>query len=115
LKGFKFIFLLLCFSFFVKAVDSPLNTSPGTIARNESRLNKIEKYQDVIKAPDFKLSKLKRSKKPKGINVIVPSVLDDAFHKFHDYSDLTLSAVKGSYSLSLDYSHGKRGPPSRLG
>jgi len=116
LKNFFYTFLFLfCFASFGKVAALPGNNQlkPGTT--KNYKLDKSGKYSDVLNPATSKITKQKRPKKPKGIQVIVPNVsTHTTFHKFYHYSDFSAHEVKGNYSLLLHYSHGKRGTHCHL-
>ena len=115
MKKFNYIFLFLLLGFLGKTVALPSKHSLGASINKESKLEKSKKYSEIIiTSGTAKFHKQKRPKKPKGIQVIVLNLSNIVFHKFYRFSDFTINEVKGTYSLVLHYSHGKRGPPSRL-
>jgi hypothetical protein len=79
-----------------------------------SKENQLGKPKKITAYSEDETSGLKRKfrpKKPRGIQVIVPNISRIVFNKFCYHSNYALHEVKGTYSLLLHYSHGKRGPP----
>lgn len=120
MKRAAYIFLFVILGFLGKSLALPAHCHSRTGFSKEISLDKSEKHADLLKYADFvkksaHLKKERRPKKPKGIPVIIPNVSSHIFQKFCHYSDLNAHEVKGSYSLLLHYSHGKRGPPGNRG
>jgi len=114
MKKFSYIFLFLLLGFLGKSVTLSSNHFPGIVTNKGSQLEKSKKYSEILTSTSAKFHKQKRPKKPKGIKVIVPNLSNITFQTFYQFSDYTVNEVRGNYSLLLHYSHGKRGPPSRL-
>ncbi|PBQ32924.1 hypothetical protein CNR22_14450 [Sphingobacteriaceae bacterium] len=112
MKKINYIFLFILLGFSAKALALPSN-SFAAIKLKENKFEKAVKETKFSKAGQSpKAGKQKRPKKPKGIKVIVPVVSNHVFKSYYIYSDLSVNELKGNYSLLLQYSHGKRGPPS---